>query len=256
MPESPTFPANPIRIIIPTASMDSKKFQTCLKHINNAYLPEGSIVTAVISSGSGFSFAKSINVGFEMVKEEDILLLNDDCFIDPNSIKNLVNTLTQKDGVVGGVLRYEDGRIQHFGGALKTDFLSIFLSDTKKAAPFYSIRSYRMAKKEGIRYLRTFHYSKEPHRPIDYVTGAFFFIKNKVFQEVGLMDEKLVNDWEDLDYCLRVKKVGYEIRVEKSATAIHQEHASLKDVKSDFFEKLRVFSDKWDPKELSEVLKE
>ncbi len=253
-PVSETFPSNPIRIVIPTSSMQSVNFQTCLKHINNAHLPEGSIVTVVISSGPDFSFSKSINAGLARVKNEDILLLNDDCFIDQETMKNLENSIKPNDGIVGGVLRYENGLIQHFGGILKTSFLSIFVADTKNKAPLYSIKSYHIARRSGIRYVRTFHYRKEPAGPVDYVTGAFFFIRHEVFQRVGMLDESLVNDWEDLDYCLRAKKLGYEIRVEKSATAIHQEHASLKGVKADFFEKLKVFTEKWNEKDLSEVL--
>lgn len=253
-PKLATISARPVRIIIPTASIESGPFRQCLSHINEAALPRGSIITAVVSSGPGFSVSKSINAGFSKVSTEDILLLNDDCFIDPDTVKNIVFSLGEKDGVIGGLLRYEDGRVQHYGGVVKIKFISIFMADVSKKAPFYAIRSYLKASKMGTRYVRTYHYTKKNQGQIDYVTGALFYIRNEVYKIVGQMDETLVNDWEDLDYCLRVKKAGYVIRVQDNATAIHKEHASLRNIKQDSFIKLKVFNEKWGKHDLAEVL--
>lgn len=254
VPEKPILDGRQIRIIIPTASLDSRTFKKCLTHINETPLPKDSIVTAVVSNGPDFCFSKSINAGLSRVSVEDILLLNDDCYIDPNAVRNLVSSLAHNDGIVGGVLRYEDGRIQHYGGVVKSSFLSILSADTANNAPFYAIRSYFKAHQIGTKYIRTYHYTRKNEGPIDYVTGALFFIRNEAFKDIGFMDENLVNDWEDLDYCLRAQKKGYAVRVQDDVTAIHQEHVSLKELKQNSFEKLKVFNEKWGEKDLSDVL--
>ena len=244
-----------LRIIIPTSSADSPRFKQCFSHIQKSSVPEGTVVTAVISSGSDFVFAKSVNFGLMKVIDEDILLLNDDCYVGPNTILNVIRSLQPDDGVVGALLRYSDRRIQHNGGVLLTNSLRILLKDTISGAPLYSLRSYLKASKLHTRYVRSYrNFSTRSIRP-HYVTSAFFFIRNNTFKSVGYFNENFRNGFEDLDYCLRVKKSGYVVRVEGSSEAVHEEHASLSTHEGHYFDNLVQFNQKWGKSDLTAILK-
>jgi GT2 family glycosyltransferase len=244
-----------LRIIVPTSSADSPRFKKCYSHIQKSSVPDGTVVTAVISSGSDFVFAKSVNFGLMKVLDEDILLLNDDCYVEANTISNVIKSIRPDDGVVGALLRYSDGRVQHNGGVLQTNFLRIMLKDTISGAPLYSIRSYLKARKLHTRYIRSYHnFSTKPIK-LHYVTGAFFFIKNRAFKDVGYFDENFINGFEDLDYCLRMRNFGYGVRVEESSEAVHEEHASLVTHEGHYFDNLIWFNQKWDKSDLTTILR-
>ena len=223
--------------------------------IQKSSAPEGTVVTAVIYNGSDFVFAKSVNFGLMKVIDEGIPLLDDDGYAGPNSISNVIRSLQPDDGVVGTLLRYNDGRIQHNGGVLLTNFLRILLKDTVSGAPLYSLRSYLKASKWHTRYARSYrNFSTRSIRP-HYVTGAFFFIRNNTFKSVGYFDENFINGFEDLDYRPRVKKSGNVVRVEGSSEAVHEEHASLSTHERHYFDNLVQFNQKWDKSDLTAILR-
>ncbi|QRF74995.1 Glycosyl transferase family 2 [Thermoplasmatales archaeon] len=245
IPGDTFFGGKPIRIIVPTSSLESEKFKKCLDSVRRSQLPNNSILTAVVSSGPTFSFARSINYALAMVNDENVLLLNDDCYVEPTTIKNMVDSITSNDGVIGGLLRYSNGKIQHNGGLLYFNTLTIFFKDLTKGAPFNTIRSALEARRRGVKYVRAFHRTTTRPGSLDFVTGALFFIPNAAFRKIGLLDEDYVNGFEDADYCLRARKMGLAVRVEASASAVHEEHASLNSVKSHFFDNISVFGKKW-----------
>jgi GT2 family glycosyltransferase len=45
----------------------------------------------------------------------------------------------------------------------------------------------------------------------DWVTGAFFLIKNDVFKKAGCFDEDYFMYTEEVDLCFRIKKLGYDV---------------------------------------------
>lgn len=67
------------------------------------------------------------------------------------------------------------------------------------------------------------------HEVVDYVSGWCFAFQRKLVDEIGLLDEKMGKFWhEDLEYCLRAKKAGYEVRQSPKIPIIHYEHKSQK----------------------------
>lgn len=61
------------------------------------------------------------------------------------------------------------------------------------------------------------------HSPgnIDYVSGACLFAKSEVFEKVGELDERFFLYYEDVDYCLRAKKIGFTVGVTPKAKITH-----------------------------------
>ncbi|MDP2632917.1 MAG: glycosyltransferase family 2 protein [Candidatus Curtissbacteria bacterium] len=63
-------------------------------------------------------------------------------------------------------------------------------------------------------------------REIDLATGACMFVSRKVFENIGLFDEKYFLYMEDMDFCVRAKGAGFKILFEPKAILWHKNAAS------------------------------
>ena len=58
------------------------------------------------------------------------------------------------------------------------------------------------------------------------VTGACLMTRRAVFDEVGGFNERLAIDFNDVDYCLRLRRAGYRIVFTPYAELYHHESGS------------------------------
>jgi len=61
----------------------------------------------------------------------------------------------------------------------------------------------------------------EPSDDIDYLAGCALLIRKPVFDEIGLLDERFFFYSEDVDFCLRAKRAGFNLRLIPGATVWH-----------------------------------
>jgi GT2 family glycosyltransferase len=59
------------------------------------------------------------------------------------------------------------------------------------------------------------------------VTGACLMSRRDVFTEVGGFDERFPIDFNDVDYCLRLRRAGYRVVFTPFAQLYHHESASF-----------------------------
>ena len=64
--------------------------------------------------------------------------------------------------------------------------------------------------------------------PIDYATGCVLLIHRRVFEEIGLLDERFFMDDEDIKFSQRARNAGVQLRVATRAIAWHMVGASLR----------------------------
>jgi len=180
-------------IVVDNASQDPRTWQ----------MYEGlqqSMELTVVPFDRTFNYSAMINRGVEKARFASILLLNNDVFISsPQAIATAVNYANSAGvGVVGSVLRYPDGSVQHAGIVLSK--LSQDDYDTSHV----------------LRYARD---TEEPHigaltSPRNWlsVTGAFQAMRKAVFLEAGGYDEvNLPIEFNDVDFCLRVISSGSRV---------------------------------------------
>lgn len=60
----------------------------------------------------------------------------------------------------------------------------------------------------------------------DWVTGAIFFVRKKVFDQIGLLDEEIFMYAEELEWCIRAKKAGWKVGYSPITKIIHLERKS------------------------------
>lgn len=153
-------------------------------------------------------FSRTVNVGLRRALQEgkDAVLVNADiAFIEEGWLDVMQAQRRADDAgladVVGGLLIYPNGLIQHAG---------IFFSLLHRC--FEHIYKYAPQDLPEAKFAR-----RCP------VTGALQFIRHETLATVGVYDEKFRMGWEDVDYCIRVFQNGGECVYQPRARAYHHE---------------------------------
>jgi GT2 family glycosyltransferase len=157
-----------------------------------------------------FNFSTAINTGVAASSGELVLLLNDDTEIArPGSLRAMME-YAQLPGVgaVGARLSFPDGRNQHSG---------ILMVDGLPTHPFHG--------KEG-RHPGYFGSHLTPRNFLA-VTGAALMTTRAVFDLLGGLDPLWPRDYQDVDYCLRLRQHGLRVVYTPYAHLVHHENASL-----------------------------
>lgn len=158
-----------------------------------------------------FNFSRKINEGVAAAAGEQILLFNDDLEVINGEWLAAMLEYSQDPaiGAVGPKLLYPDGRLQHVG---------MILGVNGVAAHAYHQQPGTLAGYFG---------SIIGPRNYSAVTGACLLTRRQVFNEVGGFDETFPIDFNDVDYCLRVRRAGYRIVYTPYARLCHHESASF-----------------------------
>jgi GT2 family glycosyltransferase len=173
---------------------------------------EGSTFRIVpYSPGAAFNFSHKMNVGAAHAAGTHLVLLNDDVeVIGSDWMTAMLEYSQQREiGAVGAKLLYPDGRLQHIGivlgirGGAAHAFHQHAGASSGYASSAVSVRNYSA------------------------VTAACMMTRRDAFDSVGGFDEQLAVDFNDVDYCLRLRKAGYRIVFTPFATLYHHESASF-----------------------------
>jgi O-antigen biosynthesis protein len=236
-----------VSVIIPTIGTKSKKSGTAMVNEAIATLRaqetntdfEVIVVTTgelapipgadhqVVYSTNSFNFAEAINLGRTAAHGEYLLILNDDTTaIEPQPITRLLEIgQNQQVGIVGAKLTYPDGRLQHVG---------MIMLPSGPTHPWIA--------KSGNEY----GYFGATLTPRNYsaVTAAAALVRAELFDQMGGFDTLFARDFNDVDFCLRMRDRGYRVAWTPYAHFTHHEGASIVRKKSDPRE-LALFQERW-----------
>jgi GT2 family glycosyltransferase len=172
--------------------------------ISSSLLREGTKVVSV-RDDQEFNFSRRCNIGFEIAENEHVLLLNDDIeFGNESPFNSLFGLLSLPNvGLVGALLVFPDYTVQHGGHA--------FTAGNPHHA-HYEASSLR----EGLMDLVIDH-------EVVGVTGAFMFQLKATWKAVGGFTTTLPLNYNDVDYCQKVRTLGFSVIQASSVSAIHHE---------------------------------
>ena len=156
-----------------------------------------------------FSILERANRSGEHVRY--ILLVNPDCIIEKGTLKNLVEIFSStkhRIGAAGGLIfDYENNSVQNAGGKIAGNFITSHITNPP-----------------GDTY------------DVDYVSGALFITGTGLFKNLGGFDSGYRPVYfEELDYCLKLKRLGFGSVISKKAVARHFEGASVKKFSKNFY---------------------
>ncbi|MFW0837771.1 MAG: glycosyltransferase family 2 protein [Candidatus Komeilibacteria bacterium] len=162
-------------------------------------------------------FAAGNNAGLGVAQGEYILFLNPDIYIEPNNIEKMLKFMDehQQVGLLGPQLLYPSGQYQES-----------CLAYPDWRLPFYrrSFLAHSQAGKKWLRHYLLRDYDHKTARPVDWLFGASWLVRQKAITEVGKLDEVYFMYFEDLDWCRRFWQVGWQVWYFPEAKVIHFHH--------------------------------
>ncbi len=252
----PTTPKTKVTVIIPTAlavnhktkkpyvfqaikTLKEQETHTDFEIIvvtTNEHAPIPGADKQVTYTTDNFNFAQAINLGAENAdpQSEYLLLLNDDTeAIEPNPITRMLE-IAQIENVaaVGAKLSYPDRKLQHIG---------IVMLPSGPTHPFIA-----KAKSE-------YGYFGSALTPRNYsaVTAAAMLTSKKAFEEVNGFDTHFARDFNDVDYCLKLRAKNYRIAWTPYAHFTHHEGVSIHR-KAANPQEAQLFNDRWQNEQVSD----
>ena len=167
---------------------------------------------SVVKWDSSFNYAAINNFGAGFAKGEYLLLLNNDTeVINEDWLEELLMYGQRSDvGAVGAKLYYPDDTIQHAG-------VVIGLGAHRAAG-----HSHYGVAKENLGYMGRLYYAQD----VSAVTGACLLVRKALFDELDGLDEKFTVAFNDVDFCLRIRKRGLLVVFNPYAELIHYESKS------------------------------
>jgi hypothetical protein len=174
----------------------------------------------LIRNKKNLGFAKANNQAIKKAKGEYILLLNSDTKILDQALVKMVELMDKnaRVGILGCKLLNPDGTLQpscRRFPSLKSQTL-ILLKLHNLLPNLKAIRDY---------YTLDWKYNKT--KKVDQVMGACFMVRKKVFEEIGLLDEKYFIWFEEVDFCKRAKDAGWDTYFLPNAQVVHEKAASF-----------------------------
>ena len=191
-------------IIVENNSTEEKTFSFYKK------LEEENENVHVVYWKGDFNYSEINNFGVGYAKGQYLLLLNNDTeIINSNCLEELLGYCMRPDvGIVGSRLYYGDDTIQHAGVVIGFGGIAghCFVQQPRSSSGYC-------------------------HRIIcaqDYsaVTAACMLVKRSVFEEVGGLTSELQVAFNDIDFCLKVRRAGYLIVYNPYAELYHYESKS------------------------------
>ncbi len=162
----------------------------------------------------GFAYGNNAGIA-DFLKSSDsprfVLLLNPDTIVRPGAIGELIRYLEAHPnvGIAGSRLEDPDGSPQRsafrFPGIASEWETGIRLGIVSKL-----LRGKLVAPQVVDHQIAT-----------DWVAGASMLVRREVFEKIGLLDEAYFMYYEEVDFCLRARRAGFECHYVPASRVVH-----------------------------------
>ena len=160
----------------------------------------------ILTNNENLSFSKANNLAFKNSNSEFVLFLNNDIeIIDSNWLHGLISIMNKdvKIGAIGPMLLYPNYSIQSAG-------INIEIENNTIKVPATEYKNYRHS------------------QIVDAITGACLLSKREILNKVNCFDEIFIFGQEDIDLCLKIKELNYNIYFTSEYEVIHHESYTRK----------------------------
>ena len=185
---------NNYKIILVDNESSEKKLNVLLNDFNNLKVIQNKL-------NLGFGVANNQAITYALDKNYDyVMLLNNDTEVDHNFISPLINCI-ENNNSIGGVqpliMNYNKRDLIWSAGG----YLNKFFGNT------------------------TTNKSLEKKLNLDWITGCCMLLKTEVIKKTKLLDENFFAYYEDVDWSLRIKDLGYSLQLVETSLIYH--HGSI-----------------------------
>ncbi|MFH1129967.1 MAG: glycosyltransferase [Pseudomonadota bacterium] len=205
--------------LLNVAKSDNKEIEVIV--VDNASIDgTKTVVETFIASQKNIRFVSlnhnkgttvSRNIGIRMSNAEHVLILDSDTQVPAGALTGLLESFghipSDNVAIVHPRLVYPDGSFQ----------------ESARRFPTLFTKAYRLLRVETAR-------SRDESipgvlagqiTPVDYAISAAWLVPRWVFDEIGLLDERIFYSPEDVEFCARCWKQGYEVWYYPEIEIIH-----------------------------------
>ena len=175
--------------------------------------------TLLLQNSQRLGYAANLNRILAASTARYTLLLNTDMYFDPPSqcLARMVQFMDgQPDcGLAGCRLYHQDGQYAYPARRFQT-------------VPIILARRCGLGRLMPSVVDRYLYRDRDSHDSFDcdWVSGCFLMIRRQALEEVGPLDERFGKYFEDVDFCLRMKRAGWRVMHHGSAYCYHLEQRS------------------------------
>jgi len=188
-------------ILVDNGSVENKErdYKTCCKDI------------IFIRSAQNIGFAAGNNLGIKQATGDYLFLVNNDTVFTAGLVESLVHTMEQNPaiGIISPMIKYDQAR------------------DTIQYAGFTPM-NYYTCRNECI---GQFEVDLGQYDGIvgqtGYCHGAAMMISRTAMEIAGLMAENFFLYYEEMDWCEKIKRAGFQVWVNTSALIYHKESLAV-----------------------------
>jgi N-acetylglucosaminyl-diphospho-decaprenol L-rhamnosyltransferase len=181
----------------------------------------------IIRNKVNMGIAPARNQGLKLIKTKYGLILDSDTILSRHALRNMIDFMNENAiiGILGPKLLYENGDLQYSCRKFPT-----LMGKVGRRLNIYPFN--KMAKNEsmlGENYNQPF--------TVDYVIGAAQLVRMEMYHKVGGLDGKMFYGPEDVDFCIRCWKAGWEVWYLPKVKIIHYEQRITKTFRKIFTSK-------------------
>ncbi len=168
----------------------------------------------LVENDGNVGFARANNQAIAIAQGQVLALVNSDVELRPGAIDALLDVLDREPaaGLLGPRVLNRDGSLQP-SCTREPTYLSVFAEN---------MFLHRLLPGVGaVAPLKMNDWAHDEERPVDGVTGCFWFARRAAVDEVGPLDERFFFYAEDTDWCKRFRAAGWQVRFCPGAEIYH-----------------------------------
>lgn len=165
-------------------------------------------------------FSRACNQVIPTARGQYVLLLNPDCEVTKNAVSIMADYLDANPdcGAVGPKVLNTDGTLQlacrrSFPSVKASFFRLTYLSKLFPRSRYFS--EYNLT-----------HANPDEQLEVDALSGSCMMVRKDVIDRIGLLDEDIFMFGEDIDWCWRIKELGYRVVYIPESVVYHVHGAS------------------------------
>ncbi len=173
----------------------------------------------LLTPGRNLGFAAANNLALRQATGAYLLLLNPDTEVRPGAIDKLVDFLEARPdaGAVGPRLLNDDG---------STQFSTFLLPRAATIAWEYFLRDLARPNDRRAGRYDVMDYARD--RQVEGLLGACFLARRSAASDIGFLDERFWLYCEEVDWCIRLRRAGWQVWYTPAAEVVHSSGQSAR----------------------------
>jgi GT2 family glycosyltransferase len=165
----------------------------------------------VLRNDRNLGFAGAVNQGIERALQlgaDAVLIVNNDAVLAPACVAELAAALQRDDRLAG------------------TGAKTLTQEHPPRIHTAYGVLTYHGPLVQQRGWMEPDITQFNERTVVDYVSGCAMLLRGAALERVGLLDAEFFAYHEDLDWCIRARRAGYQVAYVPTAVVYHRMHAS------------------------------